>query len=210
MSRRTPAKAPIPPRRRPLRALATYFLRGLIVVVPIAATIVAVYWVFREIDTWINVERLLNRKVPGAGFVLTAIVITLVGFLASNFATRWVFAALEDVLEHTPLVKLVYTSLKDVVGAFVGEKKKFNRPVLVAMNEHSDIATIGFVTRGDLAELGLEGHVAVYVPQAYNIGGNVVVVPRGRVKPLEADPASVMTFVVSGGVTGEVGEKPRS
>jgi uncharacterized membrane protein len=179
-------------------------------VVPIAATTVAVYWVFREIDTWINVERLLDRKIPGAGVVLTAIVITLIGFLASNFATRWVFAALEDVLENTPLVKLVYTSLKDIVGAFVGEKKKFNRPVLVAMNEKSDLATIGFVTRDRLTELGLDGHVAVYVPQAYNIGGNVIVVPENRVTPLEADPGSVMTFVVSGGVTGEIGDGPRS
>src|SRR4029077_3623617 len=131
---------------------------------------------------------------------------TFVGFLASNFATRWMFLALEELLEHTPLVKLVYTSLKDIVGAFVGEKKKFNRPVLVALTEGSDVATIGFVTRSGLAELGLADHVAVYVPQAYNIGGNVVVVPGRRVTPLDADPAKVMTFIVSGGITGEVGE----
>jgi uncharacterized membrane protein len=191
---------------RPFRTLAKYFFRGLIVVVPIAVTAIAVSWMFVEIDTWINLERLLNRKVPGAGVVLTAVVITFVGFLASNFATRWMFQALEELLEHTPLVKLVYTSLKDIVGAFVGEKKKFNRPVLVALTKGSDVATIGFVTRNGLAELGLADHVAVYIPQAYNIGGNVVVVPGDRVKPLDADPAKVMTFIVSGGVTGEVGE----
>jgi len=191
---------------QPFRTLAKYFLRGLIVVVPIAVTAIAVSWVFVEIDTWINLERLLNRKVPGAGVVLTVVVITFVGFLASNFATRWVFQALEDLLEHTPLVKLVYTSLKDIVGAFVGEKKKFNKPVLVALTKGSDVATIGFVTRTGLTELGLADHVAVYVPQAYNIGGNVVVVPSDRVKPLDADPAKVMTFIVSGGVTGELGE----
>jgi len=191
--------------RRPLRALARYFLRGLIVVVPIAATAIAVRWVFVEIDTWVNVEPLLNRRIPGAGIVLTAIAITLVGFLASNFATKWMFSALEDLLEHTPLVKLVYSSLKDIMGAFVGEKKKFDRPVMVALVEGSDVATIGFVTRGALEELGLANHVAVYVPQAYNIGGNVIVVPKGRVKPLDADPSKVMAFVVSGGVTGEIG-----
>jgi uncharacterized membrane protein len=191
---------------RPFRILVKYFFRGLIVVVPIAVTAIAVYWIFVEIDTWINLEPLLNRKVPGAGVVLTALLITFVGFLASNFATRWMFQALEELLEHTPLVKLVYTSLKDIVGAFVGEKKKFSRPVLVALTEDSDVATIGFVTRNALTELGLADHVAVYVPQAYNIGGNVVVVPSGRVKPLDADPAKVMTFIVSGGVTGEIGE----
>jgi len=191
---------------RPIRKLGKYFLRGLIVVVPFAVTAIALRWLFLEIDTWVNVERLLNRKVPGAGLVLTAVAITLVGFLASNFATRWMFLALEDLLERTPLVKLVYTSLKDIVGAFVGEQKKFNRPVLVALTKSGDVATIGFVTRTALAELGLADHVAVYVPQAYNIGGNVVVVPSDRVKPLDAEPAKVMTFIVSGGVTGELGD----
>ena len=105
-----------------------------------------------------------------------------------------------------PLVKLVYTSLKELVGAFVGEKKKFDRPVLVALTAGSDVGSFGFVTRSTLPEIGLPGHVAVYVPQAYNIGGNVVVVPSDRVTALEADPAVVMTFVVSGGVTGEVGK----
>lgn len=191
----------------PLGSLAKYFLRGLIIVAPIAVTAIAVRWIFIEIDTWINVERLLNRKIPGAGLVLTAIAITLVGFLASNFATRWIFLAVENLLERTPLVKLVYTSLKDIVGAFVGEQKKFNRPVMVALTKGGDVATIGFVTRSGLTELGLSDHVAVYVPQAYNIGGNVVVVPSGHVKPLDAEPAKVMTFIVSGGVTGELGDK---
>lgn len=197
----------MPEKRSPFRSLARWFLRGLIVVTPVAAIVAAVYWVFVELDTWINLEPLLNRKVPGAGLVLTIAVITLIGFLASNFMTRWIFAAIEDLLEHTPLVKLVYTSIKDLVGAFVGEKKKFDRPVLVALIEGSDLSTVGFLTRDGLAEIELPGHVAVYVPQAYNIGGNVLVVPKGRVRPLHADPGAVMTFVVSGGVTGEIASR---
>lgn len=194
-----------PTRRRSIPGtLASWFLRGLIVVVPVAAIGAAVYWTFAELDTWINLEPLLNRKVPGAGIVVTLVVITLVGFLASNFATRWIFAAVESLIEHTPLVKLIYGSIRDLVGAFVGEEKRFGRPVLVALTEGSDVGTVGFVTRDALGEIGLPGHVAVYVPQAYNIGGNVVVVPKERVTPLDADPAAVMTFVVSGGVTGEV------
>lgn len=189
----------------PIVSLPKYFLRGLIIVVPIAVTAFSVYWLFKEIDTWINVEPLLNRKVPGAGLVLTVAAITLVGVLASNFAGRWFFSVLEDLLEHTPVVKLVYTSLKDMVGAFVGEEKKFDRPVMVALTKSSDIATFGFVTRTELRTLGLKDHVAVYVPQAYNIGGNVIVVPSDRVKPLDAEPAKVMTFIVSGGVTGDLG-----
>lgn len=193
-----------PFRRSMPRALASWFLRGLLVVVPITAIVAAVYWVFVELDTWINLEPLLNRRVPGAGIAVTIVVITAVGFLASNFATRWIFAAIEDLIEHTPLVKLLYGSIKDLIGAFVGEKKRFHRPVLVALTPGSDVGTLGFVTRDALAEIGLPGHVAVYVPQAYNIGGNVIVVPAERVTRLDAEPAAVMTFVVSGGVAGEV------
>ena len=196
-----------PVRRAWYVSLARYFFNGLVVVVPIAVTITTVAWTFRKVDSWINVEPLLNRRVPGAGLVITLVLITLIGILASNLATRWIFAWLEDLLGRMPLVKLIYSSLKELVGAFVGEKKKFNRPVLVALTKDSELGSFGFVTRGALAEIGLPGHVAVYVPQAYNIGGNVIVVPSDRVKPLDADPAVVMTFLVSGGVTGEVGRR---
>ena len=192
-------------RPRPIRRLVAYFLQGLVFVVPIGAIAYGLWFLFVEVDTWINVEPLLNRRVPGAGIVLTLALITLIGFLASNFATRWLFSAFEDVVARTPLLKLLYTSLKDLVGAFVGETKRFDRPVLVQLGATPEVATIGFVTREGLAELGLTDHVAVYVPQAYNIGGNVVVVPRERIRPLEADPGTVMSFVVSGGITGDVG-----
>jgi uncharacterized membrane protein len=196
-------------RPRPIRRLIGWFLQGLVFVVPIGAIAYGLYLLFVEVDTWINVEPLLNRSVPGAGIVLTVLLITAVGFLASNFATRWLFAAFESVVARTPLLKLLYSSLKDLVGAFVGETKRFDKPVLVQLGATPEVATIGFVTRQSLAELGLTDHVAVYVPQAYNIGGNVVVVPRERIRPLEADPGAVMSFVVSGGITGDVSRKER-
>ena len=197
-------------RPRPIRRLVAYFLQGLVFVVPIGAIAYGLWFLFKEVDTWINVEPLLNRRVPGAGIVLTVILVTAVGFLASNFATKWLFAAFEGVVARTPLLKLLYTSLKDLVGAFVGETKRFDRPVLVQLGASPEVATIGFVTREALTELGLADHVAVYVPQAYNIGGNVVVVPKGRVRPLDADPGTVMSFVVSGGITGEVGASSKT
>jgi uncharacterized membrane protein len=191
-----------------LRRLLGYFLQGLVVVVPVGAIAWGLYVLFVEVDAWINVEPLLNRRVPGAGIVLTVLLVTAVGFLANNIATRWLFRAFEGVVARTPLVKILYTSIKDLVGAFVGETKRFDRPVLVQLGATADVGTIGFVTREDLVEIGLAGHVAVYVPQAYNIGGNVVVVPRERVRPLTAEPGTVMSFVVSGGITGDIAPAP--
>jgi len=134
-------------RPRPLRRLIGWFLQGLVFVVPIGAIAYGLYLLFVEVDTWINVEPLLNRSVPGAGIVLTVLLITAVGFLASNFATRWLFAAFESVVARTPLLKLLYSSLKDLVGAFVGETKRFDKPVLVQLGATPEVATIGFVTR---------------------------------------------------------------
>ncbi len=190
------------------QALVRAFMRGLLFVVPIAATAYALWFVFVKVDAWINVEKLLNRRVPGAGIVLTLVLVTLVGFLAGNFATRWLFRGLEDLLSRTPFVKLLYGSLKDLIGAFVGEKKSFDRPVLVALWPGSDVDTVGFVTRDDASGLGLPGRVAVYLPQAYNFGGVVVLVPGDRVRPLEAEPSAVMAFVMSGGIAGEVRGAP--
>jgi len=182
--------------------LIKHFVRGLLFVVPVAATIYAVVVVFNTVDGWINVEALLNRRVPGAGFVLTAVTIWLVGFLASNFLTRSFFRLLDRILGKLPLVRLLYNSLKDVLDAFVGEKKRFDRPVRVRLSEDTEVSFFGFLTREDLASLGMPGRVAVYVPQSYNFAGNLVSVPAKLVTPIEIDSKEMMAFIVSGGISG--------
>jgi uncharacterized membrane protein len=186
-----------------LHKLVRYFLQGLMFVVPAAVTIYVVYFIFRIVDGWLNLEALVNRPVPGAGFLLTLLLITLAGFLATNIATRWLFSSLDQIFTRLPLVKLFYTSMRDLVEAFVGDKKRFNRPVLVSLGDGSGLALPGFLTRADLTGLGLSEHVAVYFPQSYNFAGNVLVVPRQRVTPLEVDSTTAMTFIVSGGVAGD-------
>ncbi len=188
------------------QALVKNFMRGLLIVVPAAVTVWIVYFVVVQIDGFVNVERLLNRRVPGAGVVLTLAVITLIGFLASNFLTRWFFHMLDDLFARLPLVKLLYTSLKDLIGAFVGDKKRFDKPVLVRLDDVTELTIPGFVTREGLAEFGIADHVAVYFPQSYNFAGNVLMAPRQRVRPLQVDSATMMAFIVSGGVAGDIKE----
>lgn len=185
------------------QALAKNFLRGLLFVVPIVATVWVVSFVFVTLDSWINVEPLLDRRIRGVGFVLTVALITLTGFLASNFLTRWLFGALDELLGRLPLVKLLYTAVKDLTGAFVGEKKRFDKPVLVAFGDDPALGFLGFLTREDLSDLGLGNHVGVYFPQSYNFAGNLLVVPKGRIRPIAVDSKTVMTLIISGGVSGE-------
>jgi uncharacterized membrane protein len=171
------------------------FFNGLVIVVPAVATIYVIYLIFVKIDG------LLNFAVPGVGFFLTLALITLVGFLASNLVTRKLFDYLEQLFVRVPLVKLIYSSIRDLIGAFVGEQKTFDRPVIVTLG--GGAKAIGFVTQADLEFLGLPGHVAVYVPQSYNFAGNLLVLARDQVAPLEGQGSQLMAFVVSGGLSTE-------
>jgi uncharacterized membrane protein len=179
-----------------MKRLAQYFLRGLLLIAPIAITLYVCVWIFRAIDG------LLGLPIPGLGFVLTLVVITVVGFLASNLLAISLVSLLERVMTRLPFIRLLYTSTKDLLDAFVGEKRRFDTPVMVDVTPDGGAKALGFVTMRALDHLGIRAHVAVYFPQSYNFAGNLLLVPSDRVTPLAADSAAVMAFIVSGGVTG--------
>ncbi len=178
-----------------MRTYLNYFLSGLIFIAPVALTLYICYLIFVTVDGW------LQLPIPGAGFVLTILIITGVGFLTSNFLARRALEWLEGLLTRLPFVRLVYTAIKDVLGAFVGEKKRFDKPVAVALGPDGSPMALGFVTQESLAQLGLADHVAVYLPQSYNFAGQLLVCPAARVTPLAAPSSDLMAFIVSGGVT---------
>jgi uncharacterized membrane protein len=180
-----------------------YFLRGLLVVVPVVATFYVLLAVFRFVDGLLPLDQWLpGNKLPvGAGVVATVLLVTLIGLLARNFLTGWIFRWAERILTRVPLVKLIYGTTRDLIAAFVGERKSFDKPVILTLGEGAGFEVLGFVTRESLEVLGLRGRIAVYVPQSYNFAGNLLVVPSERVTPLEIDAADVMAFVLSGGVT---------
>jgi uncharacterized membrane protein len=179
-----------------MKTLFGYFWRGCLVLLPAAATVYIAFLIFTTIDHMVPIG------VPGLGFALTIVVITLGGFLTSNVVGRAVFDIAERWLTSVPLAKLVYTSIRDLINAFVGDKKRFDRPVAVSVLPGSGIRALGFVTRDGLEALGMGDRVAVYFPQSYNFAGNLVVVPRDQVEPLTVSTTDLMTFIVSGGVSG--------
>jgi uncharacterized membrane protein len=179
-----------------MKRLANYFLRGLVLIAPVALTIYVCVWIFRSIDG------LLGLSIPGLGFLVTLAIITLVGFLASNLLAISFVSLLERVMTRLPFIRLLYTSTKDLLDAFVGEKRRFDTPVMVAVTPDGGPKALGFVTMRAVDHLGLSQHVAVYFPQSYNFAGNLLLVPADRVTPLAADSTAVMAFIVSGGVTG--------
>ena len=127
--------------------------------------------------------------------------IFMIGFLASNVLGKRLFALVEKVFTGLPLVKLLYSAVKDMIEAFAGDKKSFDKPVIATIAP-GGAKVVGFVTRDSLEDLGLEDHVAVYVPQSYNFAGNVLILPKEAVTPLDIESSQAMAFVVSGGVSG--------
>jgi uncharacterized membrane protein len=193
-----------------MQRLFTHFLKGILILAPMIVTGWVIVWVFTAIDG------LLRIPVPGVGFLITIIFIIFVGILASNIFFTRLFSYFEKVLTRLPVVKLLYFSIKDLIGAFVGEKKMFNRPVMVTLahapfevnmppgKAGSDIKLLGFVTSGSLDFLPESGdRVAVYMPQSYNVGGQLMLVPKERITPLATvESAKLMAFIVSGGAAG--------
>jgi uncharacterized membrane protein len=180
-----------------VKRVVRYFLEGLLYVIPLAATVYILYTIFVTVDSW------LGLPVPGAGFLLTIAGITAIGFLASNVLTRGLLSLVAALFEKMPVIKLIYSAIKDLIGAFVGEKKSFDKPVLVTLTRDGHAKAIGFVTRESLDAYGLHDHVAVYLPQSYNFAGNLLLFPKEQVQPLEVDSSEAMTFLVSGGVSGK-------
>ena len=175
--------------------IVAYFFRGLILLAPLALTVYVCVFLFRAIDG------LLGLPVPGAGFVATLILITIVGFLGSNLLTRGAIAFFDRILGRLPFVNLVYGSTRDLVKAFVGEKRRFDKPVLVQLIPGSNAHVLGFVTQESLTRLGLDSMVSVYVPQSYNFAGQLYVFPANTVQKLNVSSSAVMAFIISGGVT---------
>ena len=169
------------------------FLRGLVIVVPVAVTIWVIVRAFNAVD------RLVGFKYPGIGFVVIVGGTLLVGVLASNFIGRRFVALTHAVFNRAPLVRIIYASIKDLLEAFVGDQKRFDRPVAVSIND--GVMTLGFMTQDDLSFLAMPERVAVYLPFSYSMSGTVVIVQSSRVTPLAADSASVMALIVSGGVS---------
>jgi len=189
-------------RIEPMKRLANYFLNGLLFMVPIVVTLYVVYILFIKVDGLLRIPLPGIGVIPGVGFLATLVIITLTGFLVSNFLTKRLLLLFDGLMSRLPLVKLLYGSIKDLLNAFAGEKKSFNRPVLVKLGPDSSAHVLGFITCDSLNKFGLEEYIAVYVPQSYNFAGQLLVFPRNQVQPLDTSSADLMTFIVSGGVAG--------
>ena len=186
--------------------LANYFVKGLLVCVPLVVTVTIAIWVFRLLysfaSPFVPVEQppfWMKAALTAGVLLLMLAVIVLAGFAASNYFGQKLFGWIENKLERLPIFKMIYTSVKDITQAFAGEKKKFDRPVLIRFGVGGPMA-VGFVTAESMDFAGVADRVAVYMPQSYNFAGQMLIVPRDWILPLNLDSKEAMTLAVSGGI----------
>lgn len=184
-----------------MKLFLRYFLRGLVFIIPLSLTIYIIY----SAITWIDnlLPRLFNLTMfPGEGLLIVVGIITALGYLGSSLIAKPLFSSVENYIYKIPLINLIYSSTKDIVGAFVGDKKKFGHPVLVKWNSETEVYRVGFITQADLRYIDQSDKVAVYFPDSYNISGNLFIMPRQNILIINASSSEVMKFIVSGGVSG--------
>lgn len=186
-----------------MRTLLKYLLQGLLLVGPIGITIYIVYIIFSFADNLlVDFLKTFDLDIPGLGLVVIVFFLILMGFLGQTIIARPFQKLFYRFLDRIPVLKVVYSALNDLFSAFVGQERKFNRPVLVTVNPVSNLEKLGFLTEDDLSKLDLKDKVAVYFPHSYNFSGELFIVPSSQIKAVQISPAEVMKFIVSAGVSG--------
>ncbi|MER3498317.1 MAG: hypothetical protein C4308_06605 [Chitinophagaceae bacterium] len=179
------------------RIIIEFFIQGILVLAPITITGYLLYWLFNKVD---NILR-PYVDIPGLGFAIIIVFVILVGWISSNYLMGSVLNLFDHFLERTPGIKFIYTSIKDFFEAFAGDKRKFDKAVLINVFA-DDVWIIGFLTDQEMKkfEMGAD-HVGVYVPQAYNFAGQLYILPRNKVRKIDhITSGEAMKYAVTGGV----------
>ena len=200
--------------------IVKYFFQGLIVIAPIGVTIWVIISLFKFVDNFLpnyfktiapNLLLVNNageiKLIPGLGFIISLILVVFIGWLSSLFFIERFMTIFDKLLEKTPGVKIIYSTVKDLLEAFTGDKKKFNKAVLVNI-ESNNIWRIGFITRNSNEHFNLPEFCTVYVPHSYAISGITYLVTKDRIKelPTNISATDAMKYIVSGGLTDVINE----
>lgn len=191
---------------RIFRPVFSYFIRGLLFVAPIGFTIYILYSAFDFVDNLARIRFGTGSPndsffIPGLGFIIVIGVTALIGFVFSRILPQTIQNWMESGIKNLPLVRIFYFAFKDLISAFVGDKKKFKQPVLFKININSEVRKMGFMTQSSLEMLGKDDFVSIYCPHSYAFSGEMYVVPATDVEMIDLGGSDAMKMIVSGGVS---------
>lgn len=182
--------------------LTRTFLTGLIAVLPLMVTFAVVSWLIKFAGGMVSF--LVPEDHWLSGILMLIAIIFVVGLLMQAVFFRESVKWLEEQLERVPLIKTVYSAVRDLMS-FMGknDKRKFSQVVLVQVPD-IPIRLLGFVTVEDLSKVGLDqgdGSVAVYMPMSYQIGGYTLILPTRYLTPVNMGMEDAMRFLITAGLS---------
>ncbi|MDA9345029.1 DUF502 domain-containing protein [Flavobacteriales bacterium] len=179
-----------------IKNIIKYFLQGLLYIAPIGVTIYVIYAAFNFIDG------IIPFGIPGLGLLVVIALLVLIGYLGGIIISSPFNSLFQKLLKKAPLLETIYSSVKDLMNTFVGNKKGFSEPVLVKIYDNSTIERIGFITNEEVESLNItKGKVLVYMPHSYAISGQLFVVEKKNITKIDKPSSEVMKLIISGGVT---------
>lgn len=196
------------PKRSTTKKWLTYFVNGIILLLPIVLVVYVIYQSFIFLDNLLGryIRMEFHQYIPGLGLLLTIVLITFVGMIASTFVSKWVFDVIERILNQIPFIKTLYSIVKETIQSLLGEKKAFSKVVLITL-PGSEMRVLGFVTSEDVSSVlpHAADHIAVYLPQSFQMAGLTVIVPRTSVEFVDTSVENAMSFILSAGVSSPSG-----
>ncbi len=185
------------------RELIRYLLQGLIFIAPITITLYIILRLtfFLDVSLRFLLAYLIGPTIPGLGIVMMILLLIVIGYLAQSYIGRPLKNALDAFISRVPILNLIYSAFSDLFSSLIGSERKFNNPVMVKVNPVTNLEKLGFLTEENLEALDELDKVAVYFPHSYNFSGEMFIVPREQVRPIDVPPSEAMKFIVSGGIT---------
>jgi len=189
---------------RIMKKLVNYLLQGLLYIAPLSITAYIIYATFTFTDSISQklLAKFFDFKIPGLGVLSLLLFLIFIGFLGKTIIARPLKSIFNNIIDRIPLLNFIYSAFNDLFSAFVGKEKKFNQPVLVKVNLNSDLEKLGFITVDNLESLNQKDKVAVYFPHSYNFSGELFIVPKENITPVNKKSSDVMKFIVSAGLAG--------
>ncbi len=189
------------------KKIRAQFVTGLLVVVPISASILILIWVFTSIDDILQpiIEAIAGRRIPGVGFGVTVVLIYLAGVLARNFIGKKLMSYGNSVLMRVPVLRGLYTGIRQILRTLAApDKANFMQVVLVEF-PRKEMWTVGFVTKEITTETG-EKFVNVLIPTSPTPwSGYFQILREADVIRTEISVEEAVKMVVSGGMTSPEG-----
>ena len=191
-----------------MKWLGKTFATGLLTVVPIVATVYLLIWIFVTAENFFGKVLLgfvpEHLRVTGMGVVLGVIVVFGVGLLMRAWVVRTLFHAVEDAVLSLPLVKSIYSAIRDFFGLVTSDQNSDVLRVVSFTWPGTELQLMGFVTRRDFSNLpagiGGDDRVAVYFPMSYQIGGYTLFVPASQLETVDMPREQAMRFILTAGV----------